>query len=124
MMDQSPESFHSSNVLITGGLGFIGTNLARKLVDYDANIALIDGLVPDNGGHLHNISDLENRVRINISDVRDEHSLNYLVQAQGFLFNPALQISHRDSSTNYQKSPATYLPYIILEDQQSVQATS
>ena len=84
-------------VLVTGGLGFIGANLARRLVDCGASVTLVDSLIPQYGGNLFNIAGLEGRVRVNISDVRDEHSLKYLVQGQDLLFNLAGQTSHMDS---------------------------
>ena len=62
-------------VLITGGLGFIGSNLARELVDGGRDVVLVDSLIPEYGGNLYNIAGIEDRVRVNISDVRDEHSL-------------------------------------------------
>lgn len=89
--------FVGSNVLITGGLGFIGSNLARRLVDAGAQVTLVDSLIPEYGGNLFNIAGIEDRVRVNISDVRDEHSMKYLVQGQDYLFNLAGQTSHMDS---------------------------
>lgn len=89
--------FARSRVLITGGLGFIGSNLARRLVDAGAQVTLVDSLIPEYGGNLFNIAGLEDRLRINISDVRDEHAMKYLVQGQDFLFNLAGQTSHMDS---------------------------
>ena len=95
------KSFQGRRVLITGGLGFIGSNLARALVDALADAwSLVDSLVPEYGGNRHNVAGLEDRLRINISDVRDEHSLRYLVRGQDFLFNLAGQTSHLDSMTD------------------------
>jgi len=88
---------HGKQVLITGGLGFIGSNLARRLVQLGANITLVDSLVPEYGGNLYNIADIKNDVQVNISDVRDTHSMRYLVQQKDFLFNLAGQTSHMDS---------------------------
>src|SRR5262245_5125498 len=90
-------AFLKKKVLITGGLGFIGASLARYLVDQDAHITLVDSLIPEYGGNLFNITDLVDRVRVNISDVRDEHGMRYLVQGQDYLFNLAGQTSHLDS---------------------------
>jgi len=84
-------------VLITGGLGFIGANLARRLVELGAHVTLVDSLIPEYGGNLFNIIGLEDRVVVNISDVRDAHSLRYLVQGRDLLFNLAGQTSHVDS---------------------------
>lgn len=84
-------------VLITGGLGFIGSNLAHRLVAEGHSVTLVDSLVPEYGGNLFNISGIENVVRVNISDVRDQYSLCHLVKDQDVLFNLAGQTSHMDS---------------------------
>ena len=89
--------FRDRRVLITGGLGFIGSNLARRLVAGGAEVTLVDSLNPDYGGNLFNIADIRDRVRVNISDVRDHHSMKILIQDQNFLFNLAGQTSHMDS---------------------------
>lgn len=86
-----------ANVLITGGLGFIGANLVRRLVEMGTRVTLVDSLIPEYGGNLFNIAGIEDRVRVNISDVRDTHSMKYLVQGQDILFNLAGQTSHMDS---------------------------
>ena len=89
--------FSAKKVLITGGLGFIGSNLARRLVESGAHVTLVYSLAPEYGGNFFNIAGLEDKVRVNISDVRDEHSMKYLVQGQDILFNLAGQTSHLDS---------------------------
>jgi UDP-glucose 4-epimerase len=99
-------AFHSRKVLITGGAGFIGSNLARRLVDLGAEVVLVDSLIPEYGGNLNNIADLESRVRLNISDVRDEQSMRYLLRGQEYLFNLAGQTSHMDSMRD---------PYVDLD---------
>ncbi|MDQ3894751.1 MAG: NAD-dependent epimerase/dehydratase family protein [Actinomycetota bacterium] len=90
-------SFRGKRVLITGGLGFVGSNLARELVEHGADVTLVDSLIPEHGGLLFNIAGIEDAVRVNISDVRDRHSLRYLVRDQDYLFNLAGQNSHLDS---------------------------
>jgi UDP-glucose 4-epimerase len=90
-------SFIRQKVLITGGLGFIGTTLACRLVDLGACVTLVDSLIPEYGGNLFNIAGIKDSVCVNISDVRDEHSMRYLVQGQDYLFNLAGQTSHMDS---------------------------
>ena len=92
--------------MITGGLGFIGSNLAHTLLDLGAHITLIDSLIPEYGGNLFNVADIQDRVRVNISDVRDRFSMRALVKDQDFLFNLAGQTSHLDSMHN---------PYADLE---------
>jgi len=89
--------FLGRKILITGGLGFIGSNLARRLVELDGQVTLVDSLIPEYGGNLFNIGDIERQVKVNISDVRDEHSMQYLVKGQDYLFNLAGQTSHLDS---------------------------
>ncbi len=90
--------FADKRCMITGGLGFIGANLAHRLAALGAQVTLVDSLIPEYGGNLHNIQALEaERVRVNVADVRDEYSMNYLVQGQHYLFNLAGQTSHLDS---------------------------
>lgn len=94
--------FHGRKVLITGGLGFIGSTLARRLVDMGATVVLLDSLVPEYGGCLFNIAGIEDRVTVNISDVRDVHSLPHFLRGQDYLFNLAGQTSHMDSMADPQ----------------------
>ncbi len=92
-----PEIFRDKKVIITGGLGFIGSNLAHRLVKYGARVLLVDSLIPEYGGNLFNIEDIKNDVEVNIADVRDIYSMRYLVQGKDYLFNLAGQTSHTDS---------------------------
>ncbi len=90
----------NSDCLITGGLGFIGSNLARRLIGLGAHVTLVDSLIPEYGGNQFNIEGIEDKVRVNIADVRDEYSMDYLVRGRDFLFNLAGQTSHLDSMQN------------------------
>jgi UDP-glucose 4-epimerase len=99
-------SYADKRILITGGLGFIGSNLARELVEMEADVTIVDSLVPEYGGLRFNIAGIEDRVTVNVSDVRDEHSFRHLIQGQDVLFNLAGQTSHLDSMTD---------PYTDLE---------
>lgn len=92
--------FKKKKVLITGGVGFIGSNLARRLVASGAKVTLVDSLIPRYGGNLFNIHDIRDKVCVNISDVRDYHAISYLVKSQDYLFNLAGQTSHIDSMTD------------------------
>lgn len=95
---QNPaEQFADRRVLITGGLGFIGSNLAIALVKAGAQVTLLDALIPEHGGNWFNIEPVKGRVKVNISDMRDQHSLNQLVKGQDYVFNLAGQVSHGDS---------------------------
>jgi UDP-glucose 4-epimerase len=88
--------YRGRKVLVTGGLGFIGSNLSRTLADLGASVTAVDSLLPDYGGNLFNLDGYEARIRINIADVRG-HGMEYLVRGQEVLFNLAGQVSHIDS---------------------------
>jgi UDP-glucose 4-epimerase len=91
------EFYRGRRVMVTGGLGFIGSNLARRLVSLGADVLLVDSLIPDYGGNLFNIDGVVDRVRVNVADVRQQSTLNYLVQERDVIFNLAGQVSHIDS---------------------------
>lgn len=90
-------SYAGAKVLITGGLGFIGSNLARALVAQGADITLVDSLIPQYGGNSFNIDDIQHKVTVNVCDVRDPFAMAYLLQGKDYLFNLAGQTSHMDS---------------------------
>ena len=92
--------FSGTRILITGGLGFIGSNLARRLAGLGADLTLVDSLIPEYGGNLFNIEGIRDKVHVNVSDVRDIHSMRNLVQNKDYLFNLAGQTSHLDSMHN------------------------
>jgi UDP-glucose 4-epimerase len=104
MSSDHRDFYRGRQVLVTGGLGFIGSNLCRALADLGARVTAVDSLLPDYGGNLFNLSGYEERVRINIADVRG-HGMEYLVKGQEVLFNLAGQVSHLDSM----KDPVTDL---------------
>jgi len=91
------EHYRGRRVMITGGLGFIGSNLARALVDAGADVLLVDSLIPDYGGNLFNVEGLETRLTINVADIRQPSTMNYLVRDREVIFNLAGQVSHIDS---------------------------
>jgi len=92
--------FKNKQVLITGGAGFIGSTLAHHLVSHGARVTVVDSMIPDYGGNLHNLDGILDRIKINFSDVRDRYSMEYLIGGQDYLFNLAGQVSHIDSMTN------------------------
>ena len=100
------DSYQDKKVMITGGLGFIGSNLAHRLVEYGADVLIVDSLIPDYGGNLFNVDGIKDRVQINIADVRDANGMSYLVRGQDYIFNLAGQVSHVDSMND---------PYTDLE---------
>jgi len=108
MLDRSEvrESYAGRKVMITGGLGFIGSNLARELVGFGSHVTIVDSMLPNYGARLGNVSDIRDVIDLNISDIRDTHSLQHLLRGHDVIFNLAGQTSHLDSMTN---------PYTDLE---------
>jgi UDP-glucose 4-epimerase len=95
-------AFNGKRVLITGGAGFIGSSLARKLLELGAEVTLVDSLIPLYGGNLFNIEGIQSRITLNIADVRDRFAIAHLVQGKDYLFNLAGQTSHLDSMSDPQ----------------------
>ncbi|HKY19600.1 MAG TPA: NAD-dependent epimerase/dehydratase family protein [Vicinamibacterales bacterium] len=89
--------YRGRRVMITGGLGFIGSNIARRLVELGADVLLMDSLIPDSGANFFNLNGIADRVRVNIADVRQESTMNHLVRDREVIFNLAGQVSHIDS---------------------------
>ena len=86
-----------ARVLVTGGLGFIGSHLAKKLVELGADVTIVDSLIPEYGGNPYNVREIADQVHINYSDIRDPWSIRYLVKGKDHIFNLAGQVSHIDS---------------------------
>ena len=95
-------SYANAKILITGGLGFIGSSLARALVTQGAQVTLVDSLIPQYGGNPFNIDGIQEKVAVNVCDVRDPFAMAYLLQGKDYLFNLAGQTSHLDSMTDPQ----------------------
>ena len=89
--------YAGKRVLITGGLGFIGSNLAIELVEAGADVTVVDSMIPAYGANLFNVEPVRGRLHINYSDIRDRHSLEHLVREKDYIFNLAGQLSHIDS---------------------------
>ena len=94
--------YKANKILITGGLGFIGSNLARALVAQGAEVTIVDSLIPQYGGNVFNINDICDKVKVNVCDVRDPFAMTYLLKDKDFLFNLAGQTSHMDSMSDPQ----------------------
>jgi UDP-glucose 4-epimerase len=90
-------AFARKSVLVTGGLGFLGSNVARRLVELGARVTLMDSMIPEYGGNRFNVADFESKVEVNIADVRDRSAMDYLIRGRDYLFNLAGQVSHIDS---------------------------
>ena len=98
-------SFSTKKVLVTGGMGFIGSNLVHRLAELGARVVVVDSLIPEYGGNPFNLDGLDGKVHINVADIRDPHCISYLVREQDYIFNLAGQVSHLDSM----KDPLTDL---------------
>lgn len=94
------EAYKNKKVLITGGLGFIGSNLAIALVEAGADVLLVDSMMPSYGGNTFNIEPIKDKVQVNYSDIRDPYSLHFLVQDKDIIFNLAGTLSHVDSMSD------------------------
>jgi len=92
--------YKGKRVLVTGGLGFLGSNLAHTLASVGAHVAVLDCLLPSHGGNLFNISDIRTKVKFTKGDIRDKTLMESLVKGQDVLFNIAAQTSHTDSMKN------------------------
>lgn len=97
---ETEKAFSGKNILITGGLGFIGSNLAIRLVKAGAKVTLLDAMIPGHGGNTFNIEPIKNDVRVNFSDIRDENSINYIIRDKEYIFHLAGQNDHILSLTN------------------------
>jgi UDP-glucose 4-epimerase len=93
-------AFAGARVMVTGGLGFIGSNLAIKLVALGADVLLVDNLFPDYGGNLFNVAPVSDRVSVELADIRDVAAMRELLGGCRYLFNLAAQTSHLDSMTD------------------------
>jgi UDP-glucose 4-epimerase len=91
------DQFNGKKVLITGGLGFIGSNMAARLVALGAEVTLVDALIPEYGGNLFNIQNVSNKLSVTICDVREPVSMRNAIEGKDYLFNLAGQTSHMDS---------------------------
>ncbi len=89
--------YKGRTALVTGGLGFIGSNLVRRLVEVGAEVSVLDALLPDQGGNLHNVADVRDRIELHTADIRDEKIVNHLVGGVDYIFNLAGSVSHLDS---------------------------
>ncbi|HCR70818.1 MAG TPA: NAD-dependent epimerase [Anaerolineae bacterium] len=88
------EKYSGQKVLITGGLGFIGSNLARKLIEVGALVTIIDNLESDSGANLCNVEEIKNQIEIIQSDIGNENELTSVLKDKKYLFNLAGQNSH------------------------------
>jgi UDP-glucose 4-epimerase len=100
-MTKGPDSrfaaFRGARVVVTGGLGLIGSALARRLVELGSDVLLIDNMMPEGGANPANIATFRDRVQVDIADIRDREAMHSLLAGRDFLFDLAAQTSHLDS---------------------------
>lgn len=94
------DAFAGKKVLITGGLGFVGSTLAIKSAELGAEVTVVDNMLPGLGGNLFNVNEILDKIKINFSDIRDENSMRYLMKDQEIIFHLAGQVNHVDSIRN------------------------
>jgi len=91
-------AYRGRSVLITGGLGFIGSNLAHRLVEMgDVDVCVVDALIKDQGGNPFNVHEIRDRITVHIADIGDTSVINHLIGGVDFVFNLAGNVSHLDS---------------------------
>lgn len=116
--ERAGEAFEGKRALVTGGLGFIGSNLAHRLVAAGAQVTILDLLIPESGGSLYNVEAIRDRVRIEIGDIRDGPLVAGLLAGQDFIFNLAGQVSHpgsmQDPQTDLEINAAAHLQILEL----------
>lgn len=94
------DAYGGKRVLVTGGAGFVGSNLARRLVALGAEVNVIDSFVSGLGGNPFNLEGIRDRICLHRADLRDAPSVAPLVRDQQVIFNLAGQVSHVDSMRN------------------------
>lgn len=105
------------SVMITGGLGMIGSTIARMIVGHGAKVTIVDACIEPYGANLFNIDDIRDSVKVNICDIRDKEAMKVLVRGQDIIFNLAGQVSHNDSLDNpYIDADINYIGHLnVLE---------
>lgn len=92
--NQTPNAFANQTVLITGGLGFIGSNLAYVLTQMNARVTIVDNCHPYSGGTMKNVLSFKDKLKIYDQDVRDKTAISRLVRGQKYIFHCAGLIDH------------------------------
>lgn len=98
--EQEIMDFSKKAVLVTGGLGFIGSNLVHRLVELNANVTVLDNLNPNYGGNLYNLATIKNKISIHQDDILNKTQLARLLEGKHYVFHLAAQTSHMDSMTD------------------------
>jgi len=115
---QMEQYYNDKDVLITGGLGMIGSTVARKLVQCGANVTIVDALLKPFGGNYFNINGIEDKVDVHIVDIRDKNAIEHLIKGKDVIYSLAGQVSHNDSLKNpFLDAEINYIGHLnILEN--------
>jgi UDP-glucose 4-epimerase len=97
MMIDLSTAFSKKKALVTGGSGFIGSNLARRLVSLGTQVTVVDNFAPNLGGNPYNLHDISSQIKLVTADISNEKEMAILIPSQEFIFNLAGQVSHLDS---------------------------
>ena len=92
--------FEGRRALVTGGLGFIGSRVARRLLELGAEVTVLDALVPGCGGNPFNLEGVRERIHVRVADLCDAAAAEEAVAGQELVFNLAGQVSHVDSMSH------------------------
>jgi UDP-glucose 4-epimerase len=92
--------YRNRKVMVTGGLGFIGSNIARRLLELGADVVVVDAMVPNFGGNRMNLADCDGQLEVCIANLNEGETINRLVRDREVIFNLAGQVSHLDSMTD------------------------
>ena len=91
------DEFRGEEILITGGLGFIGSNLAIRLIEAGASVTIVDSLFPTCGANYFNIETIRNDIEIVEGDAANLTLMRRLVRGKKYVFNLAGHVSHTES---------------------------
>jgi UDP-glucose 4-epimerase len=110
--------YNGKRVLITGGLGMIGSTIARKIVKAGAKVTIVDACIEPYGANFFNVHDIRDALHVNIADIRDREGMKILVRDMDIIFNLAGQVSHNDSIADpYLDADINYIGHLnVLEN--------
>ncbi len=92
--------YFGKKILITGGLGFLGSTLAIRLVELGAEVTLLDGMIPDLGANFFNIEPVKDRVKVVIANLGDRAATDYYVRDKDLIYNIGMHSCHLESMAN------------------------
>ena len=93
------DSYRQARVLVTGGMGFIGSNLVIALVERGALVTVVDAQIAGCGADPRNLQSVREQIRISTDDMQDADRMAELIPEQDVIFNLAGEISHIRSIT-------------------------